>query len=299
MKVDVKLENLPFLEAFSSKTRIQIIEALAEKPHNINELAEAYGLSATIIARHIQKLEKAGIVKCKTMKGVRGIQKMCSLAMESATLTFKSAPSSQNALTFAVPVGQYYGYKATPSCGLASTEKYIGMLDDPRYFSDPAHFEASMLWNACGWVEYRFPNYLLKNQVLKSIEVSFEICSEAPLYNDSWISDISFEFNGIRVGTWTCPGDFGENRGVYTPAWWPEANSKYGLMKSVRVNEVGSYLDGIMISDITISDLKITYGKEILFRISSDEDEKHPGGFNLFGKGFGNYNQDIEVVLGY
>ena len=29
------------------------------------------------------------------------------------------------------------------------------------------------------------------------------------------------------------------------------------------------------------------------------ENADHPGGLTLFGKGFGNYNQDIQVVVSY
>ncbi len=299
MNILISSDNMNFLEAFSSKTRVKIIEMLNERSMNIGEIAEVLGISSTIVARHIQKLENAGIVASEAKKGLRGIQKLCRLSLDSATLQFRRKPANRNVYTFAIPIGQYTNYKVRPTCGLASVKQYIGAVDDPRYFADPSHVEASILWNSCGFVEYRLPNYLLGSQKLKTIEMTFEICSEAPGYNEDWPSEINFDINGKRLGAWLCPGNFGAIRGVFSPAWWPDSNTGYGLLKCVSVNESGSYLDGIKISDTTIGDLGIKFGEEIILRISSDEDAEICGGFCLLGKGFGNYNQDIEVVLSY
>lgn len=51
------------------------------------------------------------------------------------------------------------------------------------------------------------------------------------------------------------------------------------------------------IADIRLSDLlKAREEKDVLrFRIESRADAKHPGGLNLFGRQFGDYDQDIQV----
>ena len=42
-----------------------------------------------------------------------------------------------------------------------------------------------------------------------------------------------------------------------------------------------------------LSDLKIVAGEQIRFRIAVPEDAVHRGGFTLFGKGFGDYDDGI------
>ena len=299
MIVNVCSENFYILEAFASETRIRILELLDEKPMNIREIAEKLEISSTIVAKHISKLEKAGIIKSETSPGKRGTQKVSSIQLDQMTLLLRKNKNTRNVYTYSIPIGQYSNYHVKPTCGLASTAKIIGLVDDPRYFADPEHINASFLWLAGGWVEYRIPNYLLRNQKINSIEFMFEICSEAPGYNDNWPSDITFSINNHEVGMWTCPGDFGNPRGVFNPLWWPSTHTQYGLLKTVIVNEQASFLDGITISDKTISNLNISYGKEIIFKIASEESTVNQGGLCLFGKGFGNYNMDIEVVIEY
>jgi predicted transcriptional regulator len=60
------------------------------------------------------------------------------------------------------------------------------------------------------------------------------------------------------------------------------------------INSAGTFIDGnTKISDITIADLNLHYQSRIDLRIASPEDAQNPGGVTLFGKGFGNYDQDI------
>lgn len=299
MKLDVITANMRILECFSSETRVRIIELLNEKAYNIGELAEALGLSSAIMTKHIQKLEEAGIVATENLVGKRGTQKRCTLKLDQMTLMLRTSVAeeltSQNRFTADLPVGQYIGYEVHPTCGLASSEKRIGMMDDPRYFDDPEHTKAEHLWFASGFVEYRIPNYLVGSQTAAGLAISLEICSEAPRYNENWPSDITFSVNGIDVATWTCPGDFGSRRGLYTPSWW--VDTQYGLHKTLSVTDHGTFVDGVQFSGIRIGQLNIRAGQELRFRIACPETAVHCGGVSLFGKGFGNYPQDIQVTI--
>lgn len=291
-------KQLPFLECFSSETRIRIIEMLNERPMNIKEMAAALNLSSAIVTKHVQKMEEAGIIASDNRSGVRGMQKVCSLKLDQAVLQLRTDRERETRqYEISIPVGQYYAAQVKPTCGLASVERIIGLVDDPRYFADPAHVQAGLLWFGSGFVKYRVPNYLLGNQAPRSVEVSLEICSEAPNFNETWPSDISFSLNGIPLGTWTCPGDFGSKRGVFTPDWWK--STQYGLMKSIAVRQDGTYLDGVKLSGVTVRDLGLTPGPEIELTIACEEQAAHCGGVTLFGAGFGNYNQDIRVVVGF
>ena len=121
--------------------------------------------------------------------------------------------------------------------------------------------------------------------------------SEVPGTNLSWPSDITLWVNNIPVGTWTSPGDYGDKRWVYTPSWWKLEGSRYGKLKTWRFGETGTFIDGLRISDVTIGDLDLPSHHSISLRIGIDPAARHPGGVNLFGKGFGNHDQDIVMRL--
>lgn len=299
MKLDVTTKNMNVLECFSSETRVRMIELLNAKPYNIGELAEALGVSSAIITKHIQKMEEAGIIATETMVGKRGTQKRCSLKVDRIELVLltneEEKPRGQAGFTVDLPIGQYVRYEVRPTCGLASADKRIGMMDDPRYFDDPERTTAEHLWFASGYVEYRIPNYLVGQESASRLTISLEICSEAPQYNEHWPSDITFSINGTEVATWTCPGDFGHKRGQYTPKWWTD--TQYGLLKVLSITDEGTFIDGVRCSDVTIHQLNVKAGQELLLRIACPETAANCGGVSLFGKGFGNYPQDIRVVV--
>ncbi|HZG58270.1 ArsR/SmtB family transcription factor [Paenibacillus sp.] len=307
MKLQAERRNVEIFECFASETRLHLIELLNERPMNIKELAEAVGLSSAIVTKHIRKMEDAGLLVSEAIAGKRGMQKLCRLAVdelavrltrETAAPQSAAVPAAANRYEVSIPVGQYASCAVKPTCGLASETSILGMVDDPRYFTDPEHVKASHLWFGSGYVEYRIPNYLLRGQAPLSLEISLEICSEAPGYNENWPSDISFYINDVLLGTWTCPGDFGSTRGVFTPEWWSN-NSQYGLLKTLSVSAAGAYIDGVRLSDVDLGAIGLSGGQAISFRIAAHETARHCGGVTLFGRGFGNYDQDIRVSLTY
>jgi predicted transcriptional regulator len=103
--------------------------------------------------------------------------------------------------------------------------------------------------------------------------------------------------DNVEIGTWTSPGDYGDKRGVYTPHWWKLKGSQYGKLKTWAISDSGSFIDGIRISDVTIGDLRLDERHSIRMRIGIREEARHPGGVNIFGRGFGNYDQDIVMRL--
>ena len=124
-----------------------------------------------------------------------------------------------------------------------------------------------------------------------------ELSSEVPGTNANWPSDISVWVNDVMVGTWTSPGDFGDKRGIYTPRWWKLEGSQYGHLKTCKITERGTYLDGKKVSSVDARrGSHLDEHHSIRLRIGIDEHAKHPGGVNIFGKGFGNYDQDIMLA---
>ena len=198
----------------------------------------------------------------------------------------------------AMPIGLYTQSEVTAPCGLCSREGVIGLLDVPDTFLDPDRMKAGLLWFTRGFVEYQFPNNAkLTNTQPKSVEFALELSSEVPGTHADWPSDIFLEVNGVDVATWTSPGDYGDKRGVYTPDWWKLAGSQYGKLKTWRINGDGSYVDGVRVSDVTLDSLRINEHRSIRVRIGVRPDAEHPGGINIFGRGFGNYDQDIVMRL--
>ncbi|WP_105617593.1 ArsR/SmtB family transcription factor [Vallitalea okinawensis] len=297
MKINVDTENLEFFQCFSSETRLKMIELIRDEPRNIGELAGILNISSTIVARHINMLQKAGVVEAENLPGKRGLQKKCKLILDEVTLDFKlpvaEVPQYES---LEIPVGHFSNYLIQPTCGIASKEKLIGIVDDPRYFSNPERMTGSILWFQNGWIEYKIPSYLLTPSATY-LEISLELCSEYPHYKNDYPSDIYFYINSHCLGKWMSPGDFGDKRGIYTPDWW-SLGTQYGLLKTIRVTKEATYIDGNRLSDVTIEDLLPYFKEDLTLRIAAPQETEHPGGITLFGQGFGNYPQDIIVKVG-
>jgi predicted transcriptional regulator len=204
---------------------------------------------------------------------------------------------SENVIEVMMPIGLYTDFEVSPPCGMCSQEEIIGFLDAQETFFSPKRAVASLLWFERGFVEYKFPNNLNTNAQLERLEVSMELSSEAPGTNKDWPSDITLWINGIEIGTWVSPGDFGDIRGKLTPSWWKLAGSQYGLLKQWGVTENGSFIDGIQVSDVNLEDLDIHSHSSVKVRIGIKKDTANIGGVNIFGKGFGNYDQDIVMKM--
>jgi len=188
-----------------------------------------------------------------------------------------------------VPVGMYTDVDVRPTCGLATKEKFIGLVDAPVSFFLPERSQAEILWSAGGWVQYAFPNTIPVNCHIKSIELVMELGSEAPGYNNQYPSDITVWVNEVEVGTWTSPGDFGGSRGQLNPSWYPDNMNQWGVLKTWLVDGEGGYIDGFQISDVKIDSLNILPWAPTKVRIGVKPDAKNQGGFTLYGRSFGNY----------
>lgn len=300
MQADISKDSLPIYEALASKVRLQIIQLLSKRKMNIKELAKELNISSAIVTKHINKLEYAGIIKTEKVPGKSGLQRISILKVDQINIEFpqKIYHSFENYET-SIPVGHFVDYQVSPTCGLATTEHFIGDLDEPKFFMDSERMDAGILWFTKGFVEYKTPNLLSTTERLEQVEISFEISSEFPFANNEWPSDITFYLNGLELGTWTSPGDFGDARGKYTPDWWPSNINQYGLLKTLRITkENGTYIDGTALSNINISDFK--NGEDIWdFKIEVKSDAQHVGGVTLFGNGFGNHDQNIVFKVYY
>lgn len=287
------MSGLDIFKALSSEIRIQILELLSKNQSlNLNDLANRLNLSNGAITMHIKKLEESGLIEIHTTGGKHGIQKICYLNKDTLMVDLRSKDIN-NLYEVEIRVGHYSDYQAIPTCGLATKDNIIGDFDDPRYFADPERINSEIIWLTEGFLEYRIPNYLKSNQSFREIQFSLELGSEAPGYCDNYPSDIFFYVNGIEIGSWTSPGDFGDKRGTFNPEWWPPHLNQYGMLKLIRINKEGSFIDGCRISDVGLEQIQLDYKSELTFRIAVNEQSVNKRGLTIYGKHFGNYSQDL------
>lgn len=283
-------ESVALFRALGSSTRARIIELLAERELNIGELSLALGLTQPSVTKHIQILEEAGIVVSDYIAAPQGTQKRCRCVFERLLVDLApKVPVLDGFAETEVPVGMYTDVDVRPTCGLATKEKFIGLVDAPVSFFLPERSQAEILWSAGGWVQYAFPNTIPVNCHIKSIELVMELGSEAPGYNNQYPSDITVWVNEVEVGTWTSPGDFGGSRGQLNPSWYPDNMNQWGVLKTWLVDGEGAYIDGFQISDVKIDSLNILPWAPTKVRIGVKPDAKNQGGFTLYGRSFGNY----------
>lgn len=295
IRADGEDRFMPLYEALASEVRWTIMSLIAECEMNVKDIADRLELSPSIVTMHIRKLEQAGLIGSHRVRIKGGTHKMCFLKEKWIEIELPSAKRTAKIREQSISVGHYTAFEVHPTCGLGTHEMEIGVWDDPRYFLDPERVHAAILWFGWGYVEYKIPNYLLADQTAEAIEISMEIASEAPGLRDYWPSDIEFIFNGVSLGTWTSPADFGRAaRGRLTPEWWHRNVNQYGLLKTIRIDASGTCMDGEKMSRVTLGDLKL--GEPFwTLRFAVDKQAVNVGGLTLYGAGFGNHDQDIVI----
>ncbi len=293
-------ESEEVFKALGSGTRLKILELLARQKMNINELGQALDIAHPTVSKHVQTLEQAGLVLSEYMPGEQGTQKRCQLRYDRLVISLEAVQQPEGlSEETEMPIGMYTFAHPTITCGLASREKIIGFMDETQSFLLPERSQAQILWMAEGFVEYIFPNTVPSVMEISQVDLSMEICSECLDFNNDYPSDITVWINGVEIGTWTSPGDMGDRHGRLNPAWWNHHDSQYGFLKVWSVGDEGCYIDSAMLSEITVKDIMVVPRQPVTVRIGIKPDAEHVGGFNLFGRGFGNYEQDLSLRLHY
>lgn len=287
-------------KALASTVRLEILELLNEEGLIIGDIARKLQIPASSAAVHVKALEQAGLIRLEEQPGTRGSMKLCSCKTDYVRVNIGSASKNvSNTVSVEMPIGHFSECMPVPTCGMAGEHGNIGIEDSPGQFYVPERMDAKILWSSGGYVEYIFPSQVPAGGAIKSISISLELCSEAPGYNMDWKSDITLWVNGKDCGYFRSPSDFGERRGRLTPEVITAGSSQYGLLTTWMVNHEGSFINGSHNSDITVEDLKVQEEAGIRIRIGNKEDARYSGGFNLYGKGTGDYDQDIVMTIEY
>ncbi len=288
--------------ALSSETRLEILKCLVVKAMTISELAEKFYLPMSSMCLHIKTLKEANLITVVPKPGMRGSQKLCGIKTANISLdifahTHKAVVKPPVFIN--MPIGHYCNCNVQPPCGIASAASYLSYEDSPYGFYSPDRTEASLIWFSQGFLEYQFSNYALLQGNVELAEFSFEICSEAPGYNNNWPSDITFELNHKKITTFLLKGDYGGRKGIYNPSWWNESNTQFGEYKKITVTHTGCYQRNQKVSDETLESLGLLDGYFFSFILRVDNESQNVGGMNLFGRHFGDYAQDIVMKVEY
>jgi len=283
-------------KALSGDLRLRILEALGKGTRSISQLMEALGAAQPTVSINVQILEQAGLIT--TAPGPNR-EKLCSRAHDYLLfeLPRETGESLSDLEEISMPVGMYTSCSVKAPCGLAGRESLIGCPDDPRSFFLPDRSEAQLLWfSEAGFVEYLFPNPIPPEVSLKGLKISAELCSEAMGFNEDWPSDVTLFVNGKRIATVTPEGDFGREKGSLTPVWWVYG-SQYGKLYEWEITGEGSFAEGRRGSGVRLADLGLRYDQPIAIRFEVEGTAVNKRGLNLFGAGYGNYNQDIKLTF--
>lgn len=288
------------LKALAHPTRTQILSLLADGDQNIQELGAALGIGQPTVTKHIQQLERAGLVLSELTPGNQGLQKRCRLRHDRMILSIEGTGRLRTKVQeIPMPIGLFTLANVSAPCGIASRDRLIGETDRAQSFLRPERATAGLLWASSGFVEYAFPCMLPPGVRIGRIEFVAELCSECPVNNLDYPSDITVWMNSVEIGTWTSPGDFGDRRGLLTPLWWSDYLTQYGMLKVWSVDDRGSYIDGVRARDVSLERALIRPEVPITIRLGCKPDARNAGGFNLFGSDYGNYAQDLLLRIHY
>ena len=103
----------------------------------------------------------------------------------------KFHPNGSRIQVYDMPIGSYYNFDVSPTCGLAGIDGIIDCFDNPVSFYSAERGSAQLIWFNHGFLEYRFPNKVNSLLTLQELSFTLELCSEAPGYSEDWPSDIT------------------------------------------------------------------------------------------------------------
>ena len=302
LQINGLAEGLEVFKALGSDVRMNIIKLLSENGEmNLNQIASALGLTNGAVTSHVRRLEEAGIIRVTQEHTTRGLKKNCSLKEDQILLNVYPANEEHATKVYEteVQIGHYSDYSVRPGCGLAGEKALIGAIDDPRVFAWPERVDTEMLWFHDGYIEYRIPNLLPEGQRIIQMTLSFEISSADEGMVEDTQSDILFSLNGRSLGSWLSVRQPDSTKGIYTPLWWNKHHRQHGYLKMLVINQMGVFLDGVMVQETGLDWDFLDENKEMKLRFEAHPQDGHSGGIALYGSRFGDYQQNIHARIHY
>ena len=281
-------------KALSHPLRVKMINQILREPRSIIDLAKLNKINNSTVIFHLKLLEEAELVTSRARPNIKGKTLIFYINFAHIHIAMQTPipKTKENTVEQSMRVGNYISAKAESYIRIATDDEFVVMEVDDIY--NPKRFEANLLCMDNGEVTYAFSNAFSKRVKAVRLEFSLEISSESPYYCNDWKSEIFFCICGIEVATFLSLGDYGGVRGLLNPDWWDNKYSQNGVLTTIAIDNAGVYVNGKKIrDDITIETLELERQDRILFSFRTDQSSQYAGGFNVYGKTFGNEPQDI------
>lgn len=290
-------------DALASPTRLKILKQLQIEPFikTVPQLVNELKIPTTTLMHHLEKLEKGKLIQVRYKGSSSGTTRVISRTYGECNLELMYGRYYQelelgNCAEQSLEIGSYADFEGEKIV-FASENTLYSDIGTP--FSDKRHL-AQLIYTTHGIITYYFSNTVARNSIVKEIVFSLELCSEASYYDNDYKSNITFWINGKEVATYLSLGDYGDRRGMLTPTWWSSRNTQYGKLVNLKVNSQGVFLNDKQVSSkVTLKDLQLDKGNKIKIAFGNKDGCEHDGGFNLFGKKFGDYAQDLVLKIYY
>lgn len=302
---DGDLNNIALIcDALGDVNRLKILRELQTPPYlkSISDLEKTTKLPKTTLIRHLQKLEECNIVSVLYRTSSQGTTRVFQRDMRNLNieLYYKGDPLSlEKEVTHieSLGVGHYADFIGN-SFGFTTLERSYHFITE-NCFSNK-RFDAQLVYCTNGRITYYFSNKIAKYHELTSLSICLEICSEAPYFDNDYMSDITFWINNKEVYTYLSEGDYGDHRGKLNPDWWPKTNTQYGKLITITITPEEVLFNGKHVdSKVRLKDLNLQKGNKVILTLGNKDICLHPGGFNIFGQGFGDHQQDINLIFKY
>lgn len=303
----IQSDDLPLIaklcEALGNETRLKIIKLLQKSPfiRSVPQLVKELSIPKTTLMHHLTKLEEVNILSIFYKSSRHATVRYIGRDLRSLHVTLYCNEEEQTMQTFSevqsLGVGQFTDFSGI-ALSFATKKELFRLITDCCFI--PQRFDAGLVYANFGKITYYFNNNTAKQYRITELNLSLEICSEAPYFDNEQKSDITFWINRQEIATYRSEGDYGDRRGKLNPEWWPNINSQYGKLLVLTIREECVLLNGeLATSKVRLSDLALQNGNKIVVTLGNKDTAEYPNGFNLFGKDFGDFAQDICLELKY
>ncbi|RYG42564.1 ArsR family transcriptional regulator, partial [bacterium] len=100
--------GIEMFRALASEPRLAILRFLAEGPRNVAEIGQSVGLAQPTVTKHVQILERAGLLTSEYLPGAQGMQKRCALTHERLLISLRPECEPEGRVhELSMPIGLY------------------------------------------------------------------------------------------------------------------------------------------------------------------------------------------------
>ena len=166
LKIDDEEALDQIVQALNASVRRKIMCLLRSSCYSIAELAKLLKLPISTVCFHLNILRKAGFVSVTVKKNTRGNAKLIARQIDRLSIDFlpEDYENRQHQFSQEIPLGSFFDAHVEAGCGMANEKEIIVSDDLPGAFFSPERYDAQIIWFSKGYLEYRVPNYMLKDK---------------------------------------------------------------------------------------------------------------------------------------